>query len=75
MGSHMTWPFQVADHHCRITWAYNKILYFLDCDRLTGMVIGFVSDEQITASASTPKIYPGRARINETYGILTAVLY
>ena len=25
MDSHITWPYQIADHHCRITWVYNKI--------------------------------------------------
>ena len=24
MGSHITWPYQIADHYCRITWVYNK---------------------------------------------------
>ena len=27
--SYITWPYQIADHKCRITWVYNKINYFL----------------------------------------------
>ena len=23
-GSHITWPYQIAHHNCRITWVYNK---------------------------------------------------
>ena len=24
MDSYITWPYQIADHHCRIIWVYNK---------------------------------------------------
>ena len=24
MDSYITWPYQIADYHCRITWVYNK---------------------------------------------------
>ena len=24
MDSHITWPYQVADQQCRITWVYSK---------------------------------------------------
>ena len=24
MDSHIIWPYQIADHHCRITWMYDK---------------------------------------------------
>ena len=24
MDRYITWPFQIADHNCRITWVYNK---------------------------------------------------
>ena len=24
MDSYITWPYQIADHYCRITWVYNK---------------------------------------------------
>ena len=24
MDSYITWPYQIADHNCRITWVYNK---------------------------------------------------
>ena len=24
MDSNITWPYQIADHNCRITWVYNK---------------------------------------------------
>ena len=27
MDSYITWPYQIADHCCRITWVYNKSLY------------------------------------------------
>ena len=23
--SYITWPYQIADHNCRITWVYNKM--------------------------------------------------
>ena len=29
MDSYITWPYQIADHHCRITWVYNKTYYFM----------------------------------------------
>ena len=25
MNSHITWPYQIADHHCKITWVYNGV--------------------------------------------------
>ena len=25
MDSHITWPYQIADHHCSITWVYNEV--------------------------------------------------
>ena len=25
--SYITWPHQIADHNCRITWVYNKLVY------------------------------------------------
>ena len=27
MDSYITWPYQIADHNCRITWVHNKTLY------------------------------------------------
>ena len=24
MDSYITWPYQIADHYCVITWVYNK---------------------------------------------------
>ena len=27
MDSYITWPYQKADHNCRITWVYNKYQY------------------------------------------------
>ena len=24
MDSYITWPYQIGDHNCRITWVYNK---------------------------------------------------
>ena len=24
MNRYITWPYQIADHNCRITWVYNK---------------------------------------------------
>ena len=27
MDSYITWPYQIADQNCRITWVYNKIDY------------------------------------------------
>ena len=24
MDSHITWPYQIPDHHCRVMWVYNK---------------------------------------------------
>ena len=24
MDSYITWPYQIADHYCRITWVYNN---------------------------------------------------
>ena len=24
MDSYITWPYQIADHNCRITWVYNN---------------------------------------------------
>ena len=26
MDSKITWPYQIEDHYCRITWVYNKLL-------------------------------------------------
>ena len=26
MDSYITWPYQIADPHCRITWVYNKFV-------------------------------------------------
>ena len=26
MDSYITWPYQIADHYCRITWVYNTTL-------------------------------------------------
>ena len=28
MDSYITWPYQIADHSCRITWVYNKMSFF-----------------------------------------------
>ena len=25
MDSHITWPYQITDHLCRIIWVYNKV--------------------------------------------------
>ena len=33
MDSYITWPYQIADHHCRITLVYNKCLYRYICDK------------------------------------------
>ena len=27
MDSYITWPYQIADHYCRITYVYNKKQY------------------------------------------------
>ena len=29
MDRYITWPFQIADHNCKITWVYNKTGYFI----------------------------------------------
>ena len=29
MDSYITWPYQIADHNCRIIWVYNKIPYYI----------------------------------------------
>ena len=30
MDSHITLPYQIADHHCMIKWVYNKIYDFFN---------------------------------------------
>ena len=38
------WPYQIADHNCRITWVYNKMVPTMVGELLFA---GQLSDEQI----------------------------
>ncbi len=40
--------------------------------RQSGMETGFILDDQITASSNEFYSYPGRGRLNETYGTVVA---
>ena len=39
-NSYITWPYQIADNHCRITLVYNKVTYLillnLQCSQISG---------------------------------------
>ena len=52
MDSHITWPYQIADHNCRITMVYNKSLYIAS----KGVYIsGLGHDLKLKFSMSTQK--------------------
>lgn len=56
----------------------NFLLYLFNylkaCNKIAGMESGYVLEEQISASSHDPLGYPGRGRINTTYGKFLAYI-